>query len=205
VPHVFVESTWLFAYLAPAHHQIPAAVELLERAKRGDFTLHMPAACIGEISSLIPQKCKPRNEANALRKFLSWSQSAGLVSDNEAGVVRSVLNKYESSIQQDIDDVNRKIHDLAGLERFNIFSLDDAMLNRATEPAIAGIAAKPYDHAIVAGILTLASRLWNSGERALSFCETDADLQPWDRYGNNKLPLQAVYEHAHVWVYGDLH
>jgi hypothetical protein len=42
MPHVFVESNWLFAFAAPAHHQVPAAAELLERARLGEFTLHMP-------------------------------------------------------------------------------------------------------------------------------------------------------------------
>ena len=47
-PHIFVETNWLFAYAAPAHHQVPAAAELLDRARRGEFTVHMPNICLGE-------------------------------------------------------------------------------------------------------------------------------------------------------------
>ena len=39
--------------------------------------------------------------------------------------------------------------------------------------------------------------------RDLSFCEVDADLQPWDKNGNPKQPLTQLFDHAGVWVYGD--
>ena len=77
------------------------------------------------------------------------------------------------------------------------------MLARATALALAGIAPKPFDHAVLAGILVSAQRLWESGERGLSFCEADADLQPWGRYGDVKPELRAAYDQAHIWVYGD--
>jgi hypothetical protein len=77
------------------------------------------------------------------------------------------------------------------------------MLDRATALALAGIAPKPFDHAILAGILVTPQRFWESGKRGLSFCEADADLQPWGRYGDAKPELRAAYDQAHVWVYGD--
>lgn len=77
------------------------------------------------------------------------------------------------------------------------------MLDLATQVALDGIAAKPFDHAILASILVRSSRLWNGGERGISFCEMDTDLQPWDKYGNAKPPLAAAYDKAHVWVHGD--
>ena len=63
--HVFVESNWLFGYLAPAHHQVRAAVELFDRAMRDEFTLHLPNMCIGKARQAIRSKCQPRTEANA--------------------------------------------------------------------------------------------------------------------------------------------
>ena len=77
------------------------------------------------------------------------------------------------------------------------------MLDRATELALAGIAPKPFDHAMLAGVLVASSRLWDAGERVISFCETDTDLQPWDRHGNAKPPLRDAFNQAHVWVYED--
>ncbi|HEX4595168.1 MAG TPA: hypothetical protein VH157_12875 [Bryobacteraceae bacterium] len=202
MPHVFVETNWLFAYAAPAHHQVPAAVELLERAKRGEFQLHLPNVCVGEAKQGIRIKCQPR-EANALRRFLSWATPAGSVTPQDARITRTILDKYQSSIQDDLDRLDDNVRALAHLPCVNVFGLDDTMLHHATTLALAGIAPKPFDHAVLAGILINAQRLWESGERGLSFCEADADLQPWGRYGDDKPELRAAYDQAHVWVYGD--
>lgn len=203
MPHVFVESNWLFAFAAPAHHQVPAAAELLTRARRGDFTLHMPNVCIGEARQAIVTKCQPRKEANALRRFLSWAEPTGVVTKADAATTRAMLEKYESSVKRDLDAIDSTFQDLAGLPYLKVFGLDDEMLDLATNLALAGVAAKPFDHAILAGVLVRASRLWTAGERGISFCEGDADLQPWDKYGNARPPLKAAYDRAHVWVYGD--
>jgi hypothetical protein len=192
VPHVFVETNWLFAYAAPAHHQVPAAAELLERAQRGEFRLHLPNVCLGEARQAIRAKCQPRTEANAIRRFLSWATPAGRVTPEHADITRTILGKYVSSIQEDLDKLDNNLRILAGLPCVDIFGLDDTMLNRATALALAGIAPKPFDHAILGGILVTAQRLWESGERGLSFCEADADLQPWGRYGDAKPELRAA-------------
>jgi hypothetical protein len=203
VPHVFVETNWLFAYAAPAHHQVPAAAELLERARRGQFTLHIPNLCVGEARQAIRAKCQPRTEANAIRRFLSWSTPAGNIGLEDANITRTVLDKYENSIQEDLSKLDDNLRILARLPCVDIFGLDDTMLDRATALALDGIAPKPFDHAILAGILVTAQRLWESGQRGLSFCEVDADLQPWGRYGDPKPELRAAYDQSHIWVYAD--
>ncbi len=202
MPHVFVETKWLFAYAAPAHHQVRAAAELLDRARRGEFKLHMPNVCIGEARQAILTKCKPR-EADAIRRFLRWAQPAGHVTESDASATRVVVDKFESSIKQDLENLDSSLRTLRSLPCIEIFGLDDAMLDRATELALAGIAPKPFDHAILAGVLVSASRLWAAGERAISFCEDDADLQPWGKYGDAKPPLRDAFDQSHVWVYGD--
>ena len=78
-----------------------------------------------------------------------------------------------------------------------------AMLDRVTQLALQGIAQKPFDHAILAGVLVGAERLWNGGERGLSFCEADSDLQPWDKQARPKQPLKDAYDRAHLWVFSD--
>jgi hypothetical protein len=202
VPHVFVETNWLYAYAAPAHHQVPEAADLLERARRGEFVLHLPNICIGEARQAILNKCTPRREADALRRFLSWATPVS-ISETDATITRSVLNKYEASIKADLAGLDDTLDDLNKCGNVNVFGLDDAMLDRATALTLAGIAPKPFDHAILASILVGASRLWESGERQVSFCETDSDLQPWDKYGNPKPPLRDAYDAAHLWVYSD--
>ena len=186
MPHVFVESNWIFAYAAPGHHQVPAAVELLERASRGEFVIQIPNPCVDEARQAIRSKCQPRREAEAIRRFLSWGQSIGRVTNDEVANTRTVLDKFEGSIQGDLAGLDDALRNLAALPYVNIFGLGDTMLARATTLALDGIAAKPFDHAILAAVLVASERLWEQGERGLSFCEADSDLQPWDRDGKHK-------------------
>jgi len=69
--------------------------------------------------------------------------------------------------------------------------------------ALSKAAQKPFDHAILAGILVCSSRLWNRGERRIAFAELDSDLQPWGTKGAPKDDLRKLYDDAHIWVYGD--
>jgi hypothetical protein len=200
---VFVETNWLFACAAPAHHQVPAAVELLDRAKTGEFILHLPNLCIGEARHAIRTKCQPRTEANALRRFITYATAALSINAADATIARTMLDKYESSIKADLDSLDDRLNSLANLPYVNVFSLDEDMLALTTGLAFAGITPKPFDQAILASILVSAERLWENGERGLSFCETDSDLQPWSRSGDTKTDLRAAYDNAHVWVYGD--
>jgi hypothetical protein len=203
VPHVLVESNWLFAYAAPAHHQARAAVELLDRARQGEFTLHFPNICLGEAREAILTKCQPRKEANALRRFLSWSEPAGIVTNADAAATRATIEKFENSVKRDLDKLDAVFQELAEAPYVRIFGLDEQMLQRATRLALDGIAMQPFDQAILASVLVRSSQLWDAGERRISLCEADADLKPWDRYGNEKPPLAAAYDEAHIRVYGD--
>jgi len=60
--HVFVETNWVFAYAAPAHHKRLDAVELLARARANEVRIHLPAPCLTEARLPIMRKCQPRNE-----------------------------------------------------------------------------------------------------------------------------------------------
>ena len=99
MPHVFVETNWLFAYAAPAHHQVPAAIELLDRAKNGEFVLHLPNLCIGEARNAIRTKCQPRTEADAIRRFLTNATATSHVTAADAAIARTIIDKYESTIK----------------------------------------------------------------------------------------------------------
>jgi hypothetical protein len=178
-------------------------VELLDRASRGEFTLHLPNVCIGEARQAIWKKCQPRTEASALRRFIHYAAAAGSVTAEDASIARTILDKYESSIEADLAQLDHRLRALAGLPYIDIFGIDEDMLVRSTELALAGITLKPFDQAILASVLVSARRLWDAGERELSFCEGDADLQPWVRGGGSKQALQAAYDDAHVWVYRD--
>ena len=165
--------------------------------------MHMPHVCFVEARQPILTKCQPQREADAIRNFLTWAQPSGHVTSEDATAARALLNKYESSIKQDLANLDNTLRTLANLPCLQIFGLDDAMLGRATELVLAGIELKPFDQSILAGVLVRASRLWDAGERTISFCEIDGHLQPWDKYGNAKPPLRDAFDQAHVWVYGD--
>ena len=169
----------------------------------GEFTIDLPHLCFGEARRAILAKCQPRHEANAIRRFLSWAQRAGNVTGADATATRLVLEKYESSVKLELDRLDSTFRRLANLPCIQVFGLDDSMLNRATELSLEGITLNPFDHAILAAILVRASRLWAAGERQISFCEMDADLQPWDKNGNVKPPLRDAFDQAHIWVYSD--
>ena len=132
MPHVFVETNFLFDYAAPAHHQVPAAADLLERARKGEFTLHLPNICLGEARKAILTKCQPRNEANAIRRFLRWAEPGGDVAKEGAAIARTLLDLYERSIKHDLDSLADRLKTLATFPCIEIFGLDEVMLARST-------------------------------------------------------------------------
>ena len=77
------------------------------------------------------------------------------------------------------------------------------MLMRVVDLTALDLSLNPFDQAILAAVLVRAEELWEAGERDLCFCEIDSDLQPWDKRGDPKRPLKALYDAARVWVYGD--
>jgi hypothetical protein len=176
---------------------------LLDRARGGEFTLHIPNICFGEARRAILAKCQPRAEANAIRRFLSWAHESRYVEPIHVESTRLVLDKYEAAIKRDLKDLEERLRTLASLPFVEVFGLDQEMLDRSTELALAGFDLKPFDQSILAGTLVRAWRLWDAGERQISLSETDSDLQPWDAYGNAKAPLREEFDAAHVWVYGD--
>jgi hypothetical protein len=77
------------------------------------------------------------------------------------------------------------------------------MLERAVLLSTLGLALQPFDQAILAAVIVRAEELLSEGEVDFCFCETDADLQPWDKHGQAKRPLTDLYDAVSVWVYRD--
>jgi hypothetical protein len=201
--HVFVETNWVFAYAAPAHHKRLDAVELLKRARANEIQIHLPALCLNEARLAILRKCQPRNEADAIRQFLLRVRSDKAVSIEEDRIVRRVLDRFEQQIRAELrqlDGVLKSMRTEPGLE---LFPLNEPMLERSLELSQMDLRLKPFDQAILAGVLGRAAELRKQEETELCFCVTDADLQPWDRRGDAKQPLTGLYDEALIWVYGD--
>jgi hypothetical protein len=200
--HVFVETNWLHDYAAPAYHKVPEAVTLLERAQRGELILHIPNVSFAEARQSIQMKCQPV-DGPGIHRYIRWVQRTGELDEAQTTGAHRLADKYVQSINKELGAVPLILDELASLPCVKVFALDDAMLELANQLALTKVAQKPFDHAILAGILVSCSRLWNQGERGISFAELDSDLQPWGKNGARKDDLRMLYDDAHVWVYSD--
>lgn len=98
--HVFVESNWVFGYAAPAHHKAPGAVALLERSREGELRMHLPAPCITEARRPILSKCQPRQEADAIRRFLLRAKAEQTISHQQERITSQVLDRFEQQVRK---------------------------------------------------------------------------------------------------------
>ncbi len=201
--HVFVETNWVFSYAAPAHHKRLDAVNLLERARAGELHLHLPAPCLTEARQPILTKCQPRYEADAIRRFLLRAKAEQSVSSEQERITREVLDRFEHQVRAELRQLDETIASLRGVTGVEIFPLNENMLERSVLLSTLDLSLKPFDQAILAAVLVRAEELRRESGIELSFCEMDADLQPWDKHGDVKQPLTDLYDTAGVWVYGD--
>jgi predicted nucleic acid-binding protein len=200
--HVFVETNWLHDYAAPAHHKVPEAVTLLERAQRGELTLYIPNVSFAEARHSIQSKCQPA-DGPGIHRYIRWAHKNNELNDEQARAAHELAERYVEDINKELSAVPSILRRVASLPYVKVFAFDDEMLDLANHLALTKVAQKPFDHAILAGILVSSSRLWTHGERGISFAELDNDLQPWGPKGAPKDDLRKLYDDAHVWVYGD--
>src|SRR5580704_3592832 len=129
--HVFVETNWVYAYVAPAHHKRLDAVELLQRARAGEVQLHLPSPCLSEVRHPILTKCQPRNEADAVRRFLVRARSEQTVSPEQERMTREVLDRFERQVHAELKQLDATIASLLGETGLEVFPLNESMLDRA--------------------------------------------------------------------------
>jgi hypothetical protein len=201
--HVFVETNWVVACAAPAHHKIPAALDLLERAAREQLILHLPAISIAEARRPITADFQSRLEAERIRQYLLWARDEKLVSPADEELVRVVLDRMEGRVKADLAKIEDTLRDLSGAKGVEVFPLTEAMLNRCAELSYLKLDLKPFDQAILAAILVRAEDLAKEGVTETEFCELDSDLQPWDKKSNAKPLLTELYDVRRIWVYSD--
>jgi hypothetical protein len=97
--HVFVETNWLHAYAAPAHHKVPEAVTLLERAERGEFILHIPNASFAEARQSIQTKCQPV-DGPGVHRYIRWAHKNGELNDEQANAAHQLADRYVQGINK---------------------------------------------------------------------------------------------------------
>jgi len=201
--HVFVETNWLVGCLAPAHHKVFAAERLLDKAKNGEITLHLPAICVAECQRPIREKFQVKLEADRVRRFLLWARSVEAMEPDQEETVRRTLNQMEGLVKRDLARLVDTLKDLCAQKGVEIFHIEEEMWLRTTELFYLGLQLQPFDQAILASILVKDEMLQRQGVVRFAFCEADSDLQPWDKAGEAKEPLVGLYDQAAIWVYGD--
>jgi hypothetical protein len=201
--HVFVETNWVVGYAAPAHHQLPAAVELLKRAANGELKLYLPSICISESRRPLQQKFQVQSEADRVRKFLIWARSEGIVTAEEDDVTRRALDRMEGRVRTDLERLDKVFQEFSENAELEVFDLTQAMLENCTQLSYLDLGLEPFDQAILSAVLVRAKQISNEDAAAdLAFCEPDKHLQPWDKAGD-KEPLLRIYDEARIWVYSD--
>jgi uncharacterized protein YeaO (DUF488 family) len=145
----------------------------------------------------------PAGRWSGIHRYIRWAHKNGKLNDEQAEEAHQFAEKYLQDINGELSAVPAILKKVADLSCVMMFALDDEMLDLANQLSLTKVAQKPFDHAILAGILVSCSRLWNRDERGISFAEADGDLQPWASKGAPKDDLRKLYDDAHVWVYGD--
>jgi hypothetical protein len=201
--HVFVETNWVVAYAAPAHHKIPAALELFDRVAAGELQLHLPVICLSEARRPILERFRSKNEADRVRQFLLWARDNKFVDPKDEEATRRALDQMESRVKADLEKLDAALENLKAAKGVETFNLSQPMLERCAGLSQAKLDLQPFDQAILAAILVRAEELHAEGVDQMDFCESDADLQPWHKDSQPKQPLAGLYDGARVWVYGD--
>jgi hypothetical protein len=118
-------------------------------------------------------------------------------------MTREVLDRFEQQVHAELKQLDDTLASLRREPGIEVFPLNENMLKRAVDLCTLDLSLKPFDQAILAAVLVRAEELRRAGEADLCFCETDTDLQPWDRRGDAKQPLTDLYDAAALWVYSD--
>ena len=147
--HVFVETNWLVGCLAPAHHKVPAAVELLEKAKRNEVRLYLPAICVSECKRPVCEKFQVKLEADRVRKFLLWARSNEAIEIAHEETVRRALDKMEGVVKRDLDRLDTDVENLCAETGVEAFHIEEQMWLRNTELSYGGLQLEPFDLAIL--------------------------------------------------------
>ena len=122
--HVFVETNWVHDYAAPAHHKVPEAVTLLERAKRGEFILHIPNVSFAEARQSIQTKCQPV-DGPGIHRYIRWAHGNGELNDEQAREAHRLADRYVQGINKELNTVPSLLKEVAGLPCVKVFAFDE--------------------------------------------------------------------------------
>lgn len=201
--HVFVETNWVVDWGAPAHLRHAAALELEEKAAKGDVFLHVPAFCLSEAKRRI-RTLHPKLAREAVGSFLPWAHRAGYITKEAETTVRQVLGEMDSRVKNDLDVLNNRLGALRALPGIDVFPLDEEMLEYGFEIDDSDLGQlQPIDKTILSSVLVRSRQLAGQGVETSAFCEKDRHLQPWDKDSKPKATLAKLYGDHRIRVYSD--
>lgn len=200
---VLVETNWVVDVIAPGHLQSPQAVQLLQRARDGEFELYVPAISLTEARETIPRRFAPRSVSQDMRKFVRWAREESRVTVEDAQVVFRVFDQFDGLVANELAKIPERLDNLASDPALTIFPLSEPMLERQVSLGAMDLLLKPYDLAILGAILVKGEELRRAGHTWVGFCELDTDLQPWDKRGVLKPILSELYNNSKIWVYSN--
>ncbi len=122
--HVFVETNWVVASSAPVHERMPAALGLVESAKRGEIRLYIPSICLSEARHPIRSKYQPRTSADAIRKFLAWTALQHDSEITDTDVIRRRLDRFETRVLAELDELPAPLASIRKTPGLEVFPLD---------------------------------------------------------------------------------
>jgi hypothetical protein len=164
-------------------------LSLIDKALAGKLTLHLPALCLTEARHPLRTKFQPRATADSVRKYLGWATREGKVEHSSADTVRVILDQYEATVSNELDDLDYRLQKLTQHSGIDVFALSEIMLARTIQLSTMNLDLKAFDQAILAAVLVRAEQLRDEGADDLAFCEVDSGLQPWDKNGRTKQRL----------------
>jgi predicted nucleic acid-binding protein len=201
--HVFVETNWVVDLVAPAMSRNPGAGELLERSRRDEIVLHVPAIALSEARKVIRQRSPRADLLGSIRAFVRGRRDRGDVDESAANATFELLSQFGQHVASERAAAPKQIAALLQERALDVFPLDEEMLVRSTQLAAeTGLELQSFDLAILAAVLVRGAALRDAGNE-VCFCTYDSDLQPWDRNGRRKDELGELLDRAGVWVYGD--
>jgi predicted nucleic acid-binding protein len=200
--HVFVETNWVVELVAPLISRNPGARELLERSRRGELVLHVPAIALAEARKVIRER-SPRADLGGIRAFIRDRRQRGELEEAAANASFDLLSLYQQHVANEKAVAPERISALLQDDALDVFHLDEEILVCSTHLAAeTGLELQSFDQAILAAVLVRGAAL-RGPDSEVCFCTYDSDLQPWDRNRRPKVELGALLERAGIWVFGD--
>ncbi len=201
--HVFLETNWLIGVAAPSIDRTPAAVDLLEMAKKDQLRIYIPACCIAEARKTIRQKFQPK-EADRFRRYIRWAAEQKAIDDPAAESARKILQSFEGCVTADLAHLNEFLREITTAHGVEIVPLDEKVLDMSVDLHFEEIEPSEFDRAVLAAVLIRGGEMLKQGVEDINFAELDSKLWPWEKKEPRARPeLKRLYDEAGVWVYSD--